>query len=65
MKLISLTDTQAMQAAGLPFRSTDSARWCHRHRVARGVDAAFIRIGSRIYVDPDVFHTLIRAQAAA
>jgi hypothetical protein len=60
MKLIPLTDPEAMKSAGLPFPSTDSARWCFRHRVERGLDAAFIRVGSRIYVDPDKFHELIR-----
>ena len=65
MQLISLTDPAAMTEAGLPFKTTDSARWCFRHRVERGVDAAFVRIGSRVYVDPDKFHQLVRGTSAA
>lgn len=65
MRLIPLTDPAAMREAGLPFSSTDSARWCFRHRVERGVSDAFVRIGSRVYIDPDRFHSLVRSTAAA
>lgn len=63
MQLIPLTDVDRMQAAGLPFPTTDSARWCHRHAEDRGLADAFIRIGKRIYIDPDRFHELVREAA--
>jgi hypothetical protein len=62
--LIALTDTDKMQANGLPFPTEDSARWCFRHADERGLAAAFIRIGRRVYVDPQKFHELVRQHAA-
>jgi hypothetical protein len=63
-QLIPLTDAEKMQAAGLPFESTDSARWCHRHAAERGLAKAFVRLGRRVYVDPAKFHELVRGRAA-
>ena len=63
-RLIPITDPEMMKAAGLPLRSTDAARWCFRHRVERGVADAFVRVGNRIYIDPDEFHRAIRAANA-
>lgn len=63
-QLIPLTDIERMQAAGLPFESPDSARWCERRAEERGLSEAFIRIGRRVYVDPEVFHRLARNAAA-
>jgi hypothetical protein len=64
MQLIPLTDPDRMLDAGLPFGTTDSARWCFRTAAERGLAAAFVRIGRRIYVDPDKFHELVRAENA-
>jgi len=64
MQLIPLTDPAGMKAAGLPFHTTDSARWCHRHADERGLSEAFVRLGKRVYVDPDKFHELVRRAAA-
>lgn len=61
--LIPLTDPKRMQAAGLPFPTTDSARWCFRHAAERGLADAFVRIGRRVYVDPTRFHELARQAA--
>lgn len=63
-QLIPLTDAEKMQAAGLPFPTTDAARWCFRHAAERGLAAAFVRLGRRVYVDPARFHALVRGQAA-
>ena len=63
--LIPLTDPTKMQAAGLPFASTESARWCFRHAAERGVAEAFVRLGRRVYIDPTRFHELVRGRAAA
>jgi hypothetical protein len=62
-QLIPLTEPEKMQAAGLPFRSTDSAYWCFRNAEKRGLSKAFVRIGRRVYVDPAKFHELARARA--
>lgn len=62
-QLIPLTDAVRMEAAGLPFQSTDAARWCFRHAKERGLAKAFIRIGRRVYVDPARFHELARQSA--
>jgi hypothetical protein len=60
MQLIPLTDPAAMIAAGVPFATSDSARWAFRKRFENGLDGAFIRLGKRIYLDPAKFHELIR-----
>jgi hypothetical protein len=62
-QLIPLTDAERMQQAGLPFPSEASARWCFRHAEERGLAAAFVRLGRRVYVDPAKFHELIRRAA--
>lgn len=66
MQLIPLTRPDKLQAAGLPFETTDQARWAFRNRERNGTAEAFVRLASsgqgrgRIYVDPDRFHELIR-----
>jgi hypothetical protein len=62
--LIPLTDEAEMKRFGLPFKTTDAVRWHFRHRVERGTAEAFVRDGSRIYVDPDTFYQLIRRAIA-
>jgi hypothetical protein len=64
MQLIPLTRPEKMQAAGLPFETTDAARWAHRTAAQNGIADAFVRVGRRIYIDPDRFHELVRGQAA-
>lgn len=64
MILIPLTDVGQMRAHGLPFRTTDSVRWCYRHAGERGLSDAFVRIGKRIYLDPERFHELVREVVA-
>ena len=59
-QLIPLTRPEKLQAAGLPFETTDSARWAYRCRHDNGIEDAFVRIGGRIFIDPDRFHELIR-----
>ena len=63
-KLIALTRPDEMKAAGLPFETTDSARWAFRTAEQNGTADAFIRYGRRVYVDPDKFHSLVRGDAA-
>ncbi len=64
-QLIPLTDPAKMQVAGLPFETTYSARWCARRAHETGLADAFIKIGRRIYIDPEKFHELVRRRHAA
>jgi Rad3-related DNA helicase len=64
-RLIAMTRPDEMKAAGLPFETTDSARWAHRQRHENGTAGAFIQLGRRWYIDPDRFHALIRSRQAA
>ncbi|MGC3982814.1 MAG: hypothetical protein QM808_16305 [Steroidobacteraceae bacterium] len=59
-QLIPITRPDLMQAAGLPFQSTDSARWAERTASEKGFAASFIRIGRRVYINPARFHELVR-----
>ncbi len=60
MQIIPLTRPDRMQAAGLPWETVDSARWAYRRSHDTGTTEAFIRIGRRVYIDPDRYHALIR-----
>ena len=64
-QLIRITDLDGLKAAGLPFKSVDSARWCERTAHEKGLAAAFVRIGKIVLVDPAKFHQLARRQSAA
>jgi hypothetical protein len=59
-KLIPLTDPDQMVANGLPFKTVHSARWEYRKAKERGTSAAFVRIGGRVYIDPERYHEAIR-----
>lgn len=59
-QLIPLNDTKRLKEAGLPFETEHQARWAERRSHANGTADAFIRIGRRVYLDPDRFHTLVR-----
>lgn len=61
-KLIDITDPVVMLAEGLPFKTTDSARWAFRHRDRNGLAPAFKRLGGRIPIDVPKFHALMDAQ---
>ena len=64
-RLIPLNDIPAIQAAGIPFKTLDAARHCYKQRFARGLEDAFVKIGDRTHVDPDIFHDRVRARSAA
>lgn len=59
-QLIALTEPDELKAAGIPFRTTDAARWAYRKRHETGLADAFVRLGRRVYVDPERFHALAR-----
>jgi hypothetical protein len=64
MQLIPLTDPQAAQAAGLPFKTAHQMRWAERTAADNGLEAAFVTIGRRKFLDPDKCHELARARSA-
>jgi hypothetical protein len=64
-QIIYLTEIDKAQAAGLPWQSVHAARWDYRHRIERGTAGAFLNIGSRVAVDPDRYHELVRRGQAA
>lgn len=64
-QLIALTRPDELKAAGIPFETTDAARWAFRRRHETGLAAAFVRIGRRVYLDPAKFHELVRGRQAA
>lgn len=59
-KLIPLNRPDQMQANGLPFETEGSARWAFRKSHETGTSGAFVRLGRRVFVDPDRFHALVR-----
>ena len=63
-KLIYITDEPEMKASGIPFHTTDSARWAFRNRDTNGLAPCFKRIGSRIAIDVPKFFELINQQTA-
>ena len=65
-KLVALTDTAGLRAAGITYPGTLYAwRWLYRHRHERGLADAFRRIGRRIVVDPERYVELVRQRAAS
>jgi hypothetical protein len=64
-QLIPLTRPAELKAAGVPFETEDAARWAFRRRHETGLAAAFVKIGKRVYLDPQKFHELVRRVQAA
>ena len=65
-KVIALTDTAGLRAAGITYPGTLHAwRWLYRHRQERGLADAFRRIGRRIVVDPERYVELVRQRTAS
>lgn len=64
-QLIALTDVPAAQRAGIPVNTTHQMRWLERTADEKGLSAAFIRIGRRVYIDPARFHELVRGEKSA
>lgn len=63
--LVALTDLAGAKTAGIPVTSTHQLRWLERTADEKGLRAAFIRIGRRVFIDPAKFHELARKQSAA
>lgn len=64
-QLIAVNRPADMKAAGLPFDTEHQARWAERTADQKGLRAAFVRIGRRVYIDPAKFHELARKRSAA
>jgi hypothetical protein len=63
-QLIRLTDEAKFAPAGLPFETTNQARWCHRQSHQNGYADAFVRIGKIVAIDVPKFHEIARMQAS-
>lgn len=59
-QLIRVTDIPGLQAAGLPFKKIHQVRWAVRKAPENGTNEAFIRVGRAVYIDPDLYHALVR-----
>jgi hypothetical protein len=62
--IVYLTEIDRAREYGLPWRSVDAARWEYRTRHDRGTARAFVRVGRRVAVYPDVYHTIMRGETA-
>jgi len=63
--IIYLTEIDRAREHGLPWTSVDAARWDYRRRQERGTAAAFVRIGSRVAVYPDLTRRRCAASRAS
>lgn len=61
-QLIPLTKPEQAKAAGIPVETVDQLRWLERTADAKGLREAFVRIGRRVFLDPEKFHELVRSQ---
>jgi len=62
--LIPLNDLESLRAAGITYPHSEHAwRWLYRHRVARRLERAFKRVGSRILIDVPAYLEAVRAEA--
>jgi len=61
-KLIRITDTEALHAEGIKFPSTGALRWFESKAEENGFADAFVRVGRRVFVDPDRYHDIARAK---
>ncbi|HXR91075.1 MAG TPA: hypothetical protein VN750_12450 [Steroidobacteraceae bacterium] len=58
-QLLPITASREQFAeAGLPFKTTDQARWAHRKRNENGLAGAFVRLGRNVYINVPRFHQL-------
>ena len=64
-QLIPINEISALKAAGLPFITEHQVRWTERTADDKGLRSAFVRIGRRVFVDPEKFHELARKQSAS
>jgi hypothetical protein len=62
--IVYLTEPERARELGLPWTSEHSARWDYAHRHERGTAKAFVKLGRRIGCYPDIYHALLREQAA-
>ena len=59
--LIPLNRPAEAKAAGIPVETENQLRWLERTAAGdKGLRAAFVRIGRRVFIDPAKFHELAR-----
>lgn len=59
-QLIPINKPEQFREVGLPFNTEHQIRWVLRCSSENGLGDAFVRIGRRIYIDPEKFHFLVR-----
>lgn len=62
-QLIPLNRPAEAKAAGIPVETENQLRWMERTAEEKGISAAFVRIGRRVFIDPAKFHELVRLPA--
>lgn len=62
--LIPLTDIAGARNAGIPVTTTHQLRWLERTADEKGLRDAFVRVGRRVFLDPDKFHKLVRKRSS-
>jgi hypothetical protein len=62
--LIPLTDVTGARNAGIPVTTTHQLRWLERTADEKGLREAFVRVGRRVFLDPETFHKLVRRRSA-
>jgi hypothetical protein len=63
-QLIPLNRPAEAKAAGIPVETENQLRWLERTADDKGLRAAFVRIGRRVFLDPAKFHELARKRTA-
>lgn len=51
-QLVPISNPAELKQAGLPWETIYQAQWAFRKRNENGLAGAFVRIGRRVYVDP-------------
>jgi len=64
MRLVPISDAEAMKANGVHFDTVEKARWAFRHRDRNGLAPIFRRVGGRVFIDTVKYHEVIDALSA-
>lgn len=63
-KLIRITDTESLRAEGIHFPSVGATRWFAAQATNNKFREAVVRIGRRVFIDPDRYHEIARGESA-
>lgn len=64
-RLIALNRPAEAKAAGVPVETEHQLRWMERTADEKGLRGCFVRIGRRVFLDPERFHELARRTRAS